>query len=106
MEAKILHQLCRPGIIETKSIDERAIRGQPEKARFFVSLLRLIGNGPHLYEAKTEGGQGACCRAILIKAGSQADRVRELEPETFQFVEPGTFITARKHISDWAPMQK
>src|SRR5215471_2138114 len=102
MRTQVLHHLCRPGIIETKAIDQRAIGRQAKQPGLFVSALRLVGNRPHLNEAETEGRQSVSCRAIFIKAGRQSDRVPELEPETFQFAELRTFMTASKEISDGA----
>src|SRR5215831_12653295 len=106
MPAEVLHQLCRAGIIETKPINQRAIGGQAKQPRLFVSALRLVGNRAYLNEAETQRRQRVGCRAIFVKAGRQSDRVRELEPETFQCAERRTFMTASKQISDWIQMQK
>ena len=67
-------------VVEAEAVDDRAVLGQPEQPRARVAGLRPRRGGADLDEAEAgaaEGGDGA---GVLVEAGGEAERVRQLEP--------------------------
>ncbi len=67
-------------IVKAKPVDDRAISGQSEQARFWVARLRARCGCAQFNKAKTGVGQSADSGCVLVKPRCQADRVGQGQP--------------------------
>ncbi len=65
-------------VVEAEPVDERAILGQTEQSRLGIAGLRARRDGAGLDEAEAEPQHGVGHLGILVEAGSEPDRIREL----------------------------
>ncbi len=66
-------------VVEAEAVDDGAVPGQAEQARARVAGLRPRGGGADLDEAEAgaaERGEGV---GVLVEAGGEAERVRQVE---------------------------
>jgi hypothetical protein len=68
-------------VVEAHAIDERLVARQPEQPRLRIAGLRLRGHGADLDEAKAEREHLAHVLRVLVEAGGEAERPRQLLAE-------------------------
>src|SRR5687768_13185013 len=69
-------------VIKPEPVDQRIIRGQPEKPRLLVAWLRPTGDRTDLDKSKPKRRELIDDDAILIEPSRDTERVRELKTET------------------------
>ena len=82
MTAQVLRDLCRPDIVESETVNQRAIFRQTEQPRLGIARLWLIRDSADLNEAEAERRKFASVTSVLIKAGSKTNWIRKLEAES------------------------
>ncbi len=68
-------------VVEAHPVDQGPVVGQPEQSRGRVSGLRLRGDGADLGEAEAQRTPRVDTRRVLVEAGGQAHRGREVDAE-------------------------
>src|SRR5205814_6628796 len=77
--AHVVEEGGEADVVEAEAVDDRFARGQPEKARPRIAGLRPRRHGAHFEKPKTEGAERLDVLGVLVEAGGEADRIRELE---------------------------
>src|SRR5262249_39013150 len=67
--------------VEAEPVDDPLVGIEAKQARTRIAGLRLRRHGSNLDEAEAEAQQRIGYLAILVEAGGDADRVREIQPE-------------------------
>ena len=65
-------------VVEAEAVDQRAIAWEAEHPRLRVAGLRLGGDGSDLDEAEPEREQRTDSLGVLVEAGGETERTREL----------------------------
>jgi hypothetical protein len=73
-----------PSIIEAKPIDHGAVFGKAENPRPRIAGLRARRDRAGFHKAETQTQQRQYGLSVLIKAGSEAERIAEAKPCNFR----------------------
>src|SRR5690606_28278937 len=70
----------QPIVVEAEAVDDGAVLGQAKQARATVAVLGSGRRSADLDEAETGGEKGGDRDRVLVEAGGEAERVRQLQP--------------------------
>ena len=100
MAPQILSDLRCAQVIESETIDQRAIFRKTKDARLRIPALPFVCDRADFDETKTERCKFANVTSILIKSCCKSDRISKLETESFELAERFALQSPRNSITN------
>src|SRR5437667_11998081 len=98
MTPQILSNLRSAHIIESETVDQRAILRKTKDARLRIPALPFVCDRADFDESKTERCKFANVSSVLIKTGRKSDRISKLEAESLELAEWFALQSSRNSV--------